>query len=201
MLCMLRRAFIALCLLLMAWPLHAQRGSGMAAGHGFGGGSHSGLGSQRGFRGAGGPRGGISSRRFRSRAYNGSGDFFVPDYYPLDYENPYNEADGPAPESRIVPSRIPDAPPVKPLLIEIPGSRDAATAKKLPPTVFILASGERLEVQRFILTASNLSFNLDRRQRTIPLDMVDLNATTAANSERGIDLRIPVDRNEISLSF
>jgi hypothetical protein len=56
-------------------------------------------------------------------------------------------------------------------------------------------------VQRFILTASNLSFNLDRKQRVIPLAMLDLNATAAANSERGIDLRVPEDRNEISLSF
>ena len=30
---------------------------------------------------------------------------------------------------------------------------------------------------------------------------LDIEATTAANHERGIDLRIPADRNEISLSF
>lgn len=172
----------------------------MAAGHGLGSGSHSGLGSQRGFKGAA-SRNGISSRRFRSRSYNGSGSFFGPGYFPFDYENPDTEAETPAPDSRIVPTRLPDSPPIKPLLIEIPAARDAATPKKLPPTVFILASGERLEVQRFILTASNLSFNLDRKQRVIPLAMLDLNATAAANSERGIDLRVPEDRNEISLSF
>ena len=71
----------------------------------------------------------------------------------------------------------------------------------LPPTIFILANGERLETRRFLLTASNLSFNIGRQQRTIPLDRLDLDATVAANQERGIDLRIPADRNEISLSF
>lgn len=198
---MLRRAFIALSVVvLMAWPLQAQRGSGMAAGHGSGSG-RSGSGSQRGFRGGTASRNGISSRRFHSRSYNGYGSFFGPGYFPLDYENPDTEVETPAPESRLVPTRLPDSPPIKPLLIEIPAARDAAAPKKLPPTVFILASGERLEVQRFILTASNLSFNLDRKQRVIPLAMLDLNATAAANSERGIDLRVPEDRNEISLSF
>ena len=172
----------------------------MVAGHGSGSGSHSGLGPQRGFKGAA-LRNGISSRRFHSRSYNGYGSFSGPGYFPFDYENPDTEVETPAPESRLVPTRLPDSPPIKPLLIEIPAARDAATPKKLPPTVFILASGERLEVQRFILTASNLSFNLDRKQRVIPLAMLDLNATAAANSERGIDLRVPEDRNEISLSF
>jgi hypothetical protein len=59
----------------------------------------------------------------------------------------------------------------------------------------------RLETRRFVLTASNLSFSIDRRQHTIPLDMLDLKATTTANHDRGIDLRIPADRTEISLSF
>jgi hypothetical protein len=31
--------------------------------------------------------------------------------------------------------------------------------------------------------------------------MLDIDATVTANRERGIDLRIPADRNEISLSF
>jgi hypothetical protein len=52
-----------------------------------------------------------------------------------------------------------------------------------------------------VLTASNLSASLDRHQRTIPLDILDINARFAANRERGIDLRVPADRDEISLSF
>jgi hypothetical protein len=46
-----------------------------------------------------------------------------------------------------------------------------------------------------------LSFSVDRQQRVVPFDMLDIDATVSANHERGIDLRIPVDRNEISLSF
>jgi len=52
-----------------------------------------------------------------------------------------------------------------------------------------------------VLTASNLSVSIDRQQRTVPFDMLDVNATITANHERGVDLRIPADRTEISLSF
>jgi hypothetical protein len=46
-----------------------------------------------------------------------------------------------------------------------------------------------------------LSVSLDRQQRTVARDLLDIDATITANHERGIDLRIPADRNEISLSF
>ena len=98
-------------------------------------------------------------------------------------------------------SWTPETTPAKAQVIEVPGGADSTTAKTLPPTIFILTNGERLETRRFVLTASSLSVSVDRRQRTIPLDMVDINATITANRERVIDLRIPADRNEISLSF
>lgn len=85
--------------------------------------------------------------------------------------------------------------------IEIPAAAHSPAAKIPPPTVFILSNGERLETRRFVLSASALSVSIDRQQRTVPLDTLDLKATLAANRERGIDLRIPNDRNEISLSF
>jgi hypothetical protein len=52
-----------------------------------------------------------------------------------------------------------------------------------------------------VLTASNLSLSIGRQERTVPLDVLDIDATIAANHVRGIDLRIPESRNEISLSF
>jgi len=58
-----------------------------------------------------------------------------------------------------------------------------------------------METRRFVLTASLLSVSIDRQQRTIPFDLLDINATITANHDRGVDLRIPADRNEISLSF
>ena len=85
--------------------------------------------------------------------------------------------------------------------IEIPAGANSPAARIPPPAVFILANGERLETRRFVLSASALSVSIDRRQRTVPLEMLDLYATINANHERGIDLRIPNDRNEISLSF
>jgi hypothetical protein len=43
--------------------------------------------------------------------------------------------------------------------------------------------------------------SVDRRLRIVPFDKLDIDATISANRERGIDLRIPADRNEISLGF
>jgi hypothetical protein len=101
--------------------------------------------------------------------------------------------------SLVIP-RTPESLP-KSQFIEIPSAANAAAPKMPPPAVFILASGERLEARRFVLSASLLSVSIDRRQRNVPLAMLDLQATISANHERGIDLRIPDDRNEISLSF
>jgi len=69
------------------------------------------------------------------------------------------------------------------------------------PAIFILANGEQMETRRFLLTASVLTLSVDRRQRDVPFEMLDINATISANRERGIDLRIPADHNEISLGF
>ena len=93
------------------------------------------------------------------------------------------------------------APLPKSQFIEIPSAANAATPKMPPPTVFILANGERLETRRFLLSATLLSLSIDGQQRNVPLAMVDIRATLSANHDRGIDLRIPDDRNEISLGF
>jgi hypothetical protein len=86
-------------------------------------------------------------------------------------------------------------------VIVIPNTTRSAETKPLPATVFILISGERLETRRYLLTANSVSLTLHRNQRTIALQMLDLDATIAENRDRGIDLRIPNDRSEISLRF
>jgi hypothetical protein len=86
-------------------------------------------------------------------------------------------------------------------LIEIPNESKAAHRQPLPATIFVLMNGERLETQRYLLTASSLSATVQHSQRTIPLEMLDLQATLAANRERGLDLRIPENRNEVSVRF
>jgi len=73
--------------------------------------------------------------------------------------------------------------------------------KPVPATIFILTTGEKVEAQRYLLTASSLSVTVQRNQRTIPVQMLDLDATEAANRDRGVELLIPTDLNEISLRF
>jgi hypothetical protein len=86
-------------------------------------------------------------------------------------------------------------------IIEVPGTANAAASQPLPPAMFILRNGERLEARRYLLTYDHLRFTVDRQQRTIPLAMLDIDATVAANRERGINVRIPADRSEISVGF
>ena len=157
-------------------------------------------------------RSGFAGRRVPNRFlighshfhHNGAGAFYDP--YLLPYDEPYGyeqpEAavtNGPAPAAAVPPAPEPSVP--KAQVIEIPVAANASAAKIVPPTIFILANGERLETRRYVLTASNLSFSIDRQQRSVPFGLLDIDATITANHERGIDLRIPADRNEISLSF
>jgi hypothetical protein len=94
-----------------------------------------------------------------------------------------------------------EKPMAKSQVIEIPGATNSTAAKSLPPTIFLLTNGERVESHQFLLTVSNLSVSVDRHRRRIPLDMLDIEATKAANRQRGINLQIPADRNELVLSF
>ena len=153
-----------------------------------------------------------SPNRFISRRSHFHQNTFGPAFFPYDEPFGYAQTDTEAVTDWAVPlvvilrpderrSRMPEPPPTKPLVIEIPGAANSTAARTSPPTIFILANGERLEARRFVLTASNLSVSIERQQRSVPFGMLDVNATITANHERGIDLRIPADRSEISLSF
>jgi len=174
------------------WSLQAQR-----AGTAF----HGNAARQRVRSGFVGQRG-FPNRFFPSGSHHrGSfGSYFVPYDEPFGYEQTNAEDGANGPMAPVVVQRTPEPPVPKAQVIEIPGVANP-NAKGLPPTIFILANGERLETRRFVLTASLLSASIDRQQRTIPFDLLDINATITANHERGIDLRIPGDRNEISISF
>jgi hypothetical protein len=67
--------------------------------------------------------------------------------------------------------------------------------------VFVLKGGERLESRNYVLTAQSLQIEVGRQRREIPLDTLDLDATIAANHQRGIDLTIPRDRSAVFVSF
>jgi len=81
----------------------------------------------------------------------------------------------------------------------IPGGQNAPPSKSLPVTVFVLKSGERLEVHQYTIMTGSLRVTETGNQRSIPLAALEIKASIAANHERGIDLKIPTHQNEIFL--
>lgn len=144
-----------------------------------------------------------SQRVFPTGGYHrrsGYGSYFFPYYEPY-WEGQPEVEEAAARQPQVIVQRTPEAPIPKGQVIEISAAANASPAKVLPPTIFILSNGERLESRKFVLTASSLTVSIDREHRSVPLDQVDIKATIAANRDRGIDLQIPDGRNEISLSF
>jgi hypothetical protein len=189
--------------------MHGQRSSGMLQAHG-GAAIHPnpGIHTDRGQHSHGfvRSRDGGHARHQRDGYGFGVFPYFLPDYetgWPEpEQEEPAEQPSGP-PLVRVhdeTRDREP-APPLPAQVIEIPNNTKNIENKPLPATVFVLTNGEKLETQRYLLTANSVSLTLHRDQRTIPLQMLDLDATIAANRDRGIDLRIPNDRNEVSLRF
>ncbi len=184
----------------LAGSLQAQQRSGGFRGTG-------GVLTGPGFRGQRFSRGGFSAGRCCFQHFRNSGSFILPFWYdqPFEYDQlpPEAAANQPAPPVIVVaaPSQpeVRERPPAEAKVIDIPGVQ--SPAKPRSPAIFILANGERLEAQRYMLTADSLRVTVDRQRRSIPLAMVDLKATLAANHERGIELRVPADRTEIFLEF
>ena len=154
--------------------------------------------------GSGFPRRGAFSRERRGHPYR---PFLYSYYSPYDYYDEANDSDRSStvvnverekPASNVPASQVPIP---KAQVIDIPIAANSAAGKPLPLTVFVLANGERLETAQFLLTAADLSVNNHRRQRTIPLDQLDLDATILANRQRGIELRVPANQNEMLLRF
>ena len=151
------------------------------------------------------------SRRGYGR-YRNYGGFYAPWYYPdwgwdlgpSDYAEPPEQPASPpviVMQSRDD-NRQPAPVPASPKLIELPDSKDASSASKPDlPTLFLFANGEKLEARRYTLTPDSLYVFVGRQQRTIALDKLNVDATIAANRERGIDLKFPTDVNQIFLGF
>jgi hypothetical protein len=130
--------------------------------------------------------------------------------YPLWYDEPLNYEEPAPPDEYAPPLRMaqggnsrpaPAQHSAGPKIMELPGAAEAAASKPLPPAMFILTNGERIEARQYLVTYDHVKLMIDRQQRTIPLAMLDMNATLAADRQRGIDLRIPAGRSEISLGF
>ena len=155
-------------------------------------------------------RNGIAPAHSRFHNDRNNNGVFYPlwDDEPYWYDEPYEDESG----ALLAPQRVTmqpgrsrpvaqDIPAASPKVIELQGMGNSAASKPLPPAMFILTDGERFEVRRYLLTHDTLYLTVDHHERTIPLAMLDINATTAANQERGVEMRIPAGRSEISLSF
>ncbi len=76
-----------------------------------------------------------------------------------------------------------------------------APAKPIPPAVFVLSNGDRVESANYVVTTNSVKVTQDGRQRTIPMSSVNVDATLAANRQRGVDLKFPADKSQMMLSF
>jgi hypothetical protein len=204
---MVRAPLFILLLASVTTFVHAQRGAGMTAAHRAIEAVHPNVSGY--FRTRGHSHGFVRTPETGHAHHPGDGyGYGAFPYFLPDYETGWPDEEQRSPE----PDRAPllrvhdeaDREPGKPLpaqVIVISNTTKSSETKPLPATVFVLTNGERLETRRYLLTANSVSLTLHRNQRTIPIKMLDLDATIAENRDRGLDLRIPNDRSEISLRF
>jgi hypothetical protein len=181
---------------LFAATVQAQRGGGTNRG----GAGHAVVGS-----GVGG-RPGFPPRNSRPHNFRNHALLYPLWWYdePLDYQQPaLPEESAPSGMMTQADKSRPAAPqiPAGPKITELPGTANPAASKPLPPALFILTNGERIEARQYLLSYDHVQLTVDRQQRTVPLAMLDINATLAADRQRGIDLRMPAGQSEISLGF
>jgi thiol-disulfide isomerase/thioredoxin len=86
-------------------------------------------------------------------------------------------------------------------VIELSRAQGTGPVKPGPKTVFVLASGERLEADHYTADAGFLHIAVGAEQRSIALNALDMKATTEANRQRGVELKIPKSRSEVFLAF
>ena len=204
---MLRAPLFIVLLASVTTFVHAQRGAGMTAAHGTSEAVHPIFGGYSRTRGH--SHGFVRTPETGHAHHPGDGyGYEAFPYFLPDYETGWPDEEQRSPEPDRAPLlRVHDetgrasGTPLPAQVIVIPNTATSAETKPLPATVFILTNGERLETRRYLLTANSVSLTLHRDQRTIPLQMLDLDATIAENRDRGIDLRIPNDRSELFLRF
>jgi hypothetical protein len=203
---MLRAASLVLLFASLPALLNAQRSTGMSAMQGGIADSHPRLGGQPGVEaGSRGPARGHQAGHGR-RKTEGYGAF---PYFLPDYETGWPEGEATPEQANKIPvvqvtddsAQRESASPLLAQVIEIPDTQRITQTNPLPATVFVLTDGEKLETARYLLTANSLSLTIHRAERTIPLRMLDVDATVAANRNRGIDVQIPSDQNKISIRF
>jgi hypothetical protein len=188
-------------LVLSAGPIQAQKAAGGPYGDGVGAhGSHG---------GGPGPRNGFFPGHSGIHRHPGYGTLWLPwdgqywdgDGYLPDEPSYQQSTNTTPPQVIVVEARLPAPPPEPPKLIEMPQSKEVPVGKQQRPTLFVLKDGERVESRYYLLTVESLTIEVDRQQRTIPASTLDLDATSAANHERGIEVVIPRDRSTVFFGF
>lgn len=158
------------------------------------------------------PPGGGTGIRFSNHMHRGN--HFGPVIYPYGFYDDFSYNDRPevveqpAPvvvirDDRPAAPATAAVPPPDPKIIEVPETLVRTTAPSATPTaIFIFADGRRVESQNYTITDKLLTVKEAHRPvLQVPLDQLDLDATLAANHERGLELRLPESKSEILLSF
>ena len=86
-------------------------------------------------------------------------------------------------------------------VVNVPLAPSAVPSKPLPKTVFYFLSGQQLETDHYLLRPEVLEVTVNGQQHQIPLSDLDLKKTVSVNHERGVDLKIPANNNEVFLAF
>ncbi|MFZ0707230.1 MAG: hypothetical protein WAM71_16645 [Candidatus Korobacteraceae bacterium] len=80
-----------------------------------------------------------------------------------------------------------------------PGAKTAAAPG--PPAIFILSNGDRLESSEYLLSSDSVQVVENGAHRSIPMSAVNVQATVAANKAKGIELKFPQNKSQLTLSF
>jgi hypothetical protein len=86
-------------------------------------------------------------------------------------------------------------------VIEVPRTEASPLSKRSPKTLFVFANGERLEADHYTIDAGFLHLADGGHERTVRLGTLDIKTTLVVNRERGIELKIPQSRSEITIAF
>ena len=87
-----------------------------------------------------------------------------------------------------------------PRWVTVPPS-PTSNRKPLPKTVFVLSSGESIESDNYTMTSGYTDVIVGDQQRRILVSELDVQTTMAVNRKRGVDLKIPTNKNEVFLGF
>lgn len=60
-----------------------------------------------------------------------------------------------------------------------------------PPTILVFRDGRQQEIQNYAILGDKLIVLSEDRAKRIPLEELDVDATTKVNEEQGVDFRLP----------